>query len=1173
MYRVFLSSPGDVLLERNRAQAVIDRLNAQRPSDPLFSITRWEQSYYSATATFQDQILSPGDHDLVVFIFWKRLGTDLPAAYNRADGTSRTGTEYEFEDARDARERRSDHLPDMLVYRKTAKILFSEDSVDIERAQKKALDQFWERWFRTDTGHFIAGFQSFADADDFETQLERNLTEWLRRHQTNSVIWDVRTQGSPYRGLAPYDESHASLFFGREVDIGQARARFIEAAIGQQSGRRGTPFLLILGASGSGKSSFLRAGLLPRLRDEGVPAFLEDGSDAISNFRTLVLMPREMGEDLCRGLAAALFGTRGSAPLPELAEGDYSPETLADLASSSPEAITVPVLRALDRAGAKSEVEAPQRRARTGLLLAIDQLEELFARPEADRQMFVRLLSALAATGRVWIAATMRNDFYDRLRLEAALSNLVDRGRIYNLAPPGTADFRDIVRKPAQAAGLVFESNERRHLAAEIESEASGEGALPMVAFLLDQMFRERREDVLTFDTYDRLGGAAGALAHHGDQVFLSLPAPVQAAFPRVVRRLVRKSLKDLAPTATSAALNGFAEGSPERVLINALSEARLVQLFTVLEQGSSSPQSWVRWSHEALLTRWPRLRTSVDADRRDYETLDRLQSDYSLWQGSEEQQKSGRLLSGLALAEAADLVERWGADVDAALRNFVFDSQDRYRAQRRRKRRTITATVTALALLTIAASVASVVAFRQRDKALLQQAAAIRTTQFMVSLFENADPDQNRGDTITVREVLDKGAQDAEKSLEHQPALRADILTAMGGSYSGLGKFETAKTLLAQAMSDQHGTESLDESRVRTLSTAGLNLYLAGEYPQSEALLLQAVALAREELPRSAEDRINAFNYLTDVEIALQKYKEAQQLNDETVAASRLLGPNDGRVLANSLGVKGDLNVATGDLKAAEAAMQEALELHMKYSGPQSARTATLMNNLSTVYYFEGKYADNVAILKRALPIYLHVYGPEHPQVATLTNNLGRTTLMLGNVAEAAPLLRQALAINEKNKGADDFMVPPLNSLAMIDGYSGKLTEANAEIARAEKIARQPNNGQLLDQVLLNVADLALRSGHPDAAAKPLDESQALLKAAHPLDQQPAEAWRYAVWDTVNAESLAHAGKIAEARAAIAAAIPIIDKRYGPRSFYNLLAQRRLEYVNEQERSALPKR
>jgi hypothetical protein len=110
-------------------------------------------------------------------------------------------------------------------------------------------------------------------------------------------------------------------------------------------------------------------------------------------------------------------------------------------------------------------------------------MEELFARSDADRQAFVRLLAALTAGDRVWVVATMRNDFYDRLRQDPDLNALAERGRLYDLAPPSLADYRDIIRQPARAAGLRFENNERRDLAAEIEAEAGSEGALPMIAF------------------------------------------------------------------------------------------------------------------------------------------------------------------------------------------------------------------------------------------------------------------------------------------------------------------------------------------------------------------------------------------------------------------------------------------------------------------------------------------------------------------------------------------------------------------------------------------------------------------------------------------------------------------------------------------------------------------
>jgi tetratricopeptide (TPR) repeat protein len=1173
MYRVFLSSPGDVLPERDRAQAVIERLNAEHPGEPLFSLTRWEQSYYSATGPFQDQILSPGKHDLVVFIFWKRLGTDLPAAFNRADGTARTGTEYEFEEARDARERRADNLPDILVYRKTAKVLFSEESLEIERAQKKSLDQFWERWFRTDTGHFIAGFQSFADPADFDGQLERNLREWLRRRHMRPVAWNIDRQGSPYRGLNPFDERHAGLFFGRDMDMERARARFIEAAVGPESGRRGTPFLLILGASGSGKSSFVRAGLLPRMRAAGAPAFLEDGSDGIHGFQTLKLMPREMGDDLCSGFATALYGDEAagsresSVGLAQLADGDYpSPADFAKLARDSPESAVAPVLRALGRASteiskAESEVGSPRR---IGLLLLIDQLEELFASAESDRRAFVRLLASLAATGRVWVVATMRNDFYDRLRQDAELSALADRGRIYDLAPPVLADYREIIRRPAQAAGLSFEVNERRDLAAEIEIEAGGEGALPMIAFLLEQLFRERRDDLLTFDTYDRLGGAAGALAEHGEEVLSSMPEDVREAFPRVVRRLVRKSLQDLAPTANAAPLDTFQPGSAERHLIDALAEARLVRTFTVFASAAVPSTAWVRWSHEALLTRWPRLRNAVDADRRDYETLDRLQNAHSLWQSTPGPRNNERLLSGLALAEAADLVQRWGMDVDPQLLDFVGISRSYARARRLRRRRVITSTVIALSLLSIVATVAGIIAIRQRDLAVRERAAADRTARFMISLFELADPGENRGDTVTVREVLDRGAAEIGNAMKDQPAVRADLLTAMGQAYSGLGLYDPAKTLLAEARADQRTTSVPVESRVHTLAASGSTLYLAGNYQEAEKILNEAVAVARRELPPSSVLRSEALDDLADVEVQLERYPEAEQLCDEALAADRKRGPEQANVLARTLDSLGSAYFYSGNLPAAEAAMREALSLHLKVSGTRDVLTAQAIANLGGFLYQSGRYAEAGDVYRQALPIYRAVYGSEHPEVAALLNNMGRTSLMEGKLDEAVPLLRQALAMSEKLKGPNhDDLVAMLNSLAMIDGYIGNMAEARTEIERAEHIARLPNQGVLLDQVLLNEADLELRGADKQHAPALLAESRRLLEAAFPPKPQSTEAWRYAIWDTVDAELLAVQGDVTGARGKINAALPTIEKRFGSKGFQSLAARQRLEFVD----------
>src|SRR5262245_23445805 len=118
-FRIFLSSPGDVAPERNRAQRVLEKLDAELRDEVRLQVVGWEDSFYSAAADFQSQIPRPSECDLVLCILWKRLGTPLPPErYRRADDSAYgSGTEYEFEDALSAA--RDRQVPDILVYRKT----------------------------------------------------------------------------------------------------------------------------------------------------------------------------------------------------------------------------------------------------------------------------------------------------------------------------------------------------------------------------------------------------------------------------------------------------------------------------------------------------------------------------------------------------------------------------------------------------------------------------------------------------------------------------------------------------------------------------------------------------------------------------------------------------------------------------------------------------------------------------------------------------------------------------------------------------------------------------------------------------------------------------------------------------------------------------------------------
>jgi eukaryotic-like serine/threonine-protein kinase len=261
--RVFVSSPGDVASERGRVDAVVAKLNRDYDGLARFEPVLWEEHYYKADSTFQVQIPEAVACDIVVSIFWTRIGTELPADFPRMpDGRPYpSGTAYELLTALDAS--RQSGAPDIYVFRKTADAALPTTDAERRRqaqTQLDALEAFWSEWFKSESGQFKAAFHSFASTDEFELELEELLRQWLATKGVlgSRISWP-KEKGSPFRGLAPFEAEHAAVFFGRDRVVDEARRRLMAAA------ERGTPFLLIVGASGAGKSSLARAGLLPRL--------------------------------------------------------------------------------------------------------------------------------------------------------------------------------------------------------------------------------------------------------------------------------------------------------------------------------------------------------------------------------------------------------------------------------------------------------------------------------------------------------------------------------------------------------------------------------------------------------------------------------------------------------------------------------------------------------------------------------------------------------------------------------------------------------------------------------------------------------------------------------------------------------------------------------------------
>lgn len=638
-YRIFLSSPSDVKPERAAAARVVDRINAGLPPDTGLDLIMWEEDYYTADSTFQDQIDSPADCDLVVCILWGRLGSDLPENYRKPDGHLPTGTEYEFEVAYEQAINSSPKIPDILVYRKKGDPVTEVRRAEQAQRQLAKVDVFWKKWFRNEQGHFVAAFNSFYEPEDFEERFERNLRRWLDDREI-PLLW---TQGSPFRGLAPFDVEHAGIYFGRTREVERARARALANLVA------GSPFLVILGPSGSGKSSLVRAGLLPRLIHSGgagdmprldiyaisTPALLLDGG----------------GGDWALGLAQVLFGVEALAQ--PLREGDFdNPERLASLFRRGGADAVLPVIRGLER------VNDDQ-----GMVLVLDQLEEIFVWDPAQAQGFAALIAELVGTGRIMVIATMRVEFQHRLDSIPALQAICglravagpeDPRTQLNIGTPSAADLRDMIVKPAQVAGVRYQGpdGELPGLAERIET-ASRPSTLPAMQLLLSELYERRDGEEMTHAAYDKLGGVGGVMASRGDAVLREVPQTVVAALPHLARALVRSDAQGQERTARRMGMDEFVADSPERQLAVALQDAGLL-----ISAGNT-----LRLAHETLITGWDALKDCVLDNAKDMAALSRIAAQYRGFQQADKTGAAGRaLLTGLPLQEALHLRSTWGA-------------------------------------------------------------------------------------------------------------------------------------------------------------------------------------------------------------------------------------------------------------------------------------------------------------------------------------------------------------------------------------------------------------------------------------------------------------------------------------------------------------------------------
>lgn len=423
--------------------------------------------------------------------------------------------------------------------------------------------------------------------------------------------------GNPYKGLRAFQEADAADFFGRERLIEDMTQRLNET-------HPLSHFMAVVGPSGSGKSSAVKAGLIPALRHDMVP-----GS---ARWFITEMLP---GTHPLAALELALLrvSTNPSVNLREVFE-------------DNPQGLIRAARLILPEDG--------------HLFLAVDQFEEVFMLAEtAEARRFLDLLYAAVTdpSGLVHVVITLRADFFDRPLMIPDFSELL-RQRTEAVVPLTALELEQSIAAPAERAGVTIEP---RLMAALIHEVAEQPGSLPFLQYTLTELFEQRAGSVVKMEAYQHFGKISGVLGKRADDAFQGLDPTQQAAARQCFLRLVSlgEGVEDTRRRVLISELLSITQDAETlRIILDAFGSARLL----TFNRDASSREPTAEVAHEALIYAWGRLRLWLDESRSDIRQQRMLASAAAEWDHA--QSDPSYLLSGTRLAQ----YEEWSSQTDISL-------------------------------------------------------------------------------------------------------------------------------------------------------------------------------------------------------------------------------------------------------------------------------------------------------------------------------------------------------------------------------------------------------------------------------------------------------------------------------------------------------------------------
>jgi hypothetical protein len=656
--KIFISSPSDVLYERQIAKRIIAKLGKEFATSVRLEALLWEDMPLQATASFQegiDRIVNANLVDIAVFILWSRLGTPLSEKFLKPDGSLyKSGTEYEFEMMFSANQQSG--TPSILAYIKNAPIadaIFQSsasadfDFEEIGKQHKEAQRFIREKFYDSETKTVYGAYHQF----EASTTFEQKLTEHLRRLIVQKIGHDavrIEWEGNPYVGLRSFRYDESAIFYGRRHTINA-----IEEKIAHFLPDR-APCLFVLGESGSGKSSLVRAGLLPDMIEF---EWVEN-----KKWKWFDLMPSQFRGNVYDGLLSKLVEA-----FPALNEKAIGKDLLAGKEVNFDHLSDV----------------LPSK-TNEAVLFFIDQFEEIFTDPlitEEERIRTFALLQGMASTHKIWLFFSMRNDFYHKFISYPALSALKNESIVFDIHKILHSELQEIIEEPAKKAGLQWEANEKgialsRTILKDINK---GVDDLPLIEFALSELYNLRDENnMLTYKAYLEIGKIDGAVVKYVDNFYNTLSEKEKELFYEILSALIAPSVenKNLYVRKT-ALLKDLQKSDTHRALID-----NLINSHILVSGKDAKGEPTVSIVHEILISSWNIIQDWITQEKYFIDANNHYENLSKYW--IEHNKSKEDLLQGsVAMKEAEYFLFSWENNCTATVKDFLF-------ASIKRKKRTL---------------------------------------------------------------------------------------------------------------------------------------------------------------------------------------------------------------------------------------------------------------------------------------------------------------------------------------------------------------------------------------------------------------------------------------------------------------------------------------------------